>query len=130
MQTSRRGPQYRRCVSTETRPPVTLSSPRLPSAARTSRRSLRRQHRFALLQLHCPSRPCHCCREPATPTSSTLEEPFSHNWQDESLDRASPSTSADGRTPSSIPETIDGERAKRSLMPFLQTITSGKSKHG
>jgi len=36
-------------------------------------------------------------QKPATLTSSTLEEPFSHNRQDESLDRASPFTSADGR---------------------------------
>src|SRR5271163_5034075 len=49
-------------------------------------------------------------QELVTPTSFPLEEPFSHNRQDESPDRASPSTAADGRTLSSIPKTIGGER--------------------
>ena len=98
--------------SIETRPPGTASS---PSTARTSCRSLRRQHRLALLHLYCPSRPCHYHRRcaaagTATPTSFPLEEPFSHNQQDDSLDRASPSTATDGRTLSLIPKTIGGER--------------------
>src|SRR5271156_3572468 len=88
---------------------------RLPSTARTSCWSLRRWHRLALLHLPCPSRPCHYHRRCAAAgtgyTSFPLEEPFSHNRQDESPDRASPSTAAaDGRTLSSIPKTIGGER--------------------
>jgi len=60
-------------------------------------------------------------QEPATPTSFPLEEPFSHNRQDESLDHESPSTAADGRTLSSISKTIGRERDKETSCHFSPT---------
>jgi hypothetical protein len=92
---------------------------RLPSTARTSCWSLRRQHRLALMHLHCPSRPCHYhgrCAAAGTSYADVLSSRrtlLRTTGRMRASNRASPSTAADGRTLSLIPETIGGERGRK-----------------